>query len=296
MTLKVSYRTIFLSDIHMGSSSARVDEAAAFLKYVDCQTLYLVGDIIDMWRLKSRWYWPEANNKLVRRVLKMAKRGTRVVYIPGNHDDAARQFVGLNFGGVIVERNAIHVTADGRKLLVTHGDEADVVIKHARLLSVIGGVAYDNLVVLNRWMNKAQRAMGRRPWSLSHAIKMRVKKACQHIAKFEEALVAQARDLALDGVVCGHIHKAEVRRNIGDIETEGQIDYFNCGDWVEGATALVEHDDGTMQVLDGAAFLEQMKTIEATEDDDVVLDASWHGPVLRSVGLSELDLAEKTQT
>jgi UDP-2,3-diacylglucosamine pyrophosphatase LpxH len=288
MPLRVSYRTIFLSDIHMGSSSARVDEAAAFLKHVDCQTLYLVGDIIDMWRLKSRWHWPEANNKFVRRVLKMAKRGTRVVYIPGNHDDAARQFVGLNFGGVIVERNAIHVTADGRKLLITHGDEADVVIKHARLLSVIGGVAYDKLVVLNRLMNRVQRAFGRRPWSLSYAIKMRVKKACQHIAKFEQALVAQARDLALDGVVCGHIHKAEIRRNIADIETdgrisEGQIDYFNCGDWVEGATALVEHDDGTMQILDGAAFLEQMKSIEATEDDDTIIDTPWHGPLLGSV-------------
>jgi UDP-2,3-diacylglucosamine pyrophosphatase LpxH len=283
MPLKVAYRTIFLSDIHMGSSSARVEEAAAFLKHVDCQTLYLVGDIIDMWRLKSRWHWPEANNKFVRRVLKMAKRGTRVVYIPGNHDDAARQFVGLNFGGVIVERNAIHVTADGRKLLITHGDEADVVIKHARLLSVIGGVAYDKLVVLNRLMNRVQRALGRRPWSLSYAIKMRVKKACQHIAKFEQALVDQARDLAVDGVVCGHIHKAEIRRGILTDDGLAEVDYFNCGDWVEGATALVEHDDGTMHILDGAAFLEQMKTIEATEDDEAIIDVPWHGPVLGSV-------------
>jgi UDP-2,3-diacylglucosamine pyrophosphatase LpxH len=269
MTLKVSYRTIFLSDIHMGSSSARVDEAAAFLKHVDCNTLYLVGDIIDMWRLKSRWHWPEANNKFVRRVLKMAKRGTRVVFIPGNHDDGARQFVGLNFGGVLVERHAIHVTADGRKLLVTHGDEVDVVIKHARLLSAIGGVAYDHLVVVNRWMNKVQRAMGRRPWSLSQAVKLRVKKACQHIAKFEQALSDQARELALDGVVCGHIHKAEIRR--ANAENGEFVDYYNCGDWVEGCTALVEHDDGTMQVLDGAAFVEQMKSMEAVEDDDAIL-------------------------
>ncbi len=280
MALKVAYRTVFLSDIHMGSSAARVDEAAAFLKHIDCQTLYLVGDIIDMWRLKSRWHWPEANNKFVRRVLKMAKRGTRVVFIPGNHDEGARQFIGLNFGGVMVEQNAIHITADGRKLLVMHGDEVDVVIKHARLLSVIGSVAYDKLVMLNRVVNTIQRKFGRRPWSLSQAIKMRVKKACQHIAKFEQALVDEATNRGVDGVVCGHIHKAEIRRGTGEDET----DYFNCGDWVESCTALVEHDDGTLRIIDGIAFLEQMHAMEPVQDEETVLEDEL--PMLPAFGLS----------
>lgn len=264
MRTRIAYRAIFLSDIHMGSSSARVEDAAAFLKHVECDTLYLVGDIIDMWRLKSRWHWPEANNRLVRRVLKMAKRGTRVVFIPGNHDDAARQFVGLNFGGVLIQRNAIHETADGRRLLVMHGDEADVVVKHARLLSIVGGVAYEKLVILNRWINAIRRRAGKRPWSLSLAIKMRVKKACQHIARYEDALIEEARKVGAHGVVCGHIHKAEVRR--------GEIDYYNCGDWVEGSTALVEHDDGTMRILDGAAFLETVREVDAEPEVNADID------------------------
>lgn len=254
MALRLSYRAVFISDVHLGSASSRADDAAEFLKHVECETLYLVGDIIDMWRLRSRWHWPESHNRFVKRVLKMAKRGTRVVFIPGNHDERAREFaeMGLNFGGVELAREAVHQTIDGRRLLVLHGDEVDVVVRHARLVSMVGGAAYDHLVVLNRWTNRARRLLGLRPWSLSQAVKLRVKKACRHIARFEQTLMAEAARRGLDGVVCGHIHKAEARR----CEATGLL-YFNCGDWVEGGTALVEHDDGTLRVIDGIMMVIQ---------------------------------------
>ncbi len=242
-TTKLKYRAVFMSDVHLGASASSAQEAATFLKRVECEPLYLVGDIIDMWRLRSRWHWPESHNRFVRRVLKMSKRGTKVVFIPGNHDEHARDYAGLNFGGVQIARSAVHTAADGRRYLVTHGDEADVVIRRARLISVLGSTAYDLLVVLNRQVNAARRRLGRRPWSLSSAIKHKVKSACRHIAKFEEFLCEQARARGLDGVICGHIHKAEQRT-----EADGLL-YVNCGDWVESLTAAVEHDDGTIRVI-----------------------------------------------
>lgn len=270
MPARLPYRSVFISDLHLGSSASRAADVAAFLKHVECRTLYLVGDVIDMWRLRSRWYWPEEHNRVVHRILKIAKRGTRVVLIPGNHDEHARQFIGLNFGGVEVVRDAVHVTADGRRLLVTHGDEIDVVIRHARLLSVLGGVAYERLVTISRWHNRVQRMLGRPEWSLSQYVKLRVKSACKHIARFEESLEAEARRRGLDGVICGHIHKAEVRR--------GEIDYFNCGDWVESCTALVEHDDGAMRIIDGCAMVEQLEPDAPEPDGDTAQlprEAAW---------------------
>ena len=192
MATRPAYPAAFISDLHLGSSAARAEEFAAFLKHVECRTLYLVGDVIDMWRLCSRWYWPEEHNWVVHRVLKIAKRGTRVALIPGNHDEHARQFAGLNFGGVEMVRDAVHVTADGRRLLVTHGDEVDFVVRHARLLSILGGIAYERLVTISRWHNRLQRARGRPEWSLSQYIKLRVTTACKHIARFEQALEAEA--------------------------------------------------------------------------------------------------------
>lgn len=265
MRSKAFYRAVFLSDVHLGSSASRADEAADFLKGLQTPNLYLVGDIIDMWRLRSRWHWPEANNKFVRRVLKMAKRGTRVVFIPGNHDEHAREYAGLNFGGVELAREAVHTTVDGRRLLIVHGDEIDVVVKHARLLSVIGGVAYERLVIINHWTNRVRRIFGLRPWSLSQAIKLRVKKACQHIAKFEETLAREAHRRGLDGVVCGHIHKAEATRLRVEGETEGtEVEYYNCGDWVESCTALLEHEDGRLEIVNAMT----MPSLAADADAD----------------------------
>lgn len=255
MGVRLTYRAVFVSDVHLGSAASRAEEAAAFLKHIECETLYLVGDIIDMWRLRSRWYWPETHNQFIRRVLKMAKRGTRVVFIPGNHDEHARDYAGLNFGGVELARDAEHTTADGRRLLVVHGDEIDMVVRHYRLLSMLGGAAYDKLVIANRASNVVRRWMGLRPWSLSSAIKQRVKRACQHVARYEGTLADEAARRGLDGVVCGHIHKADARRITAGCGRE--IEYYNCGDWVESLTALVEHEDGTLRVLDGASFIEQ---------------------------------------
>lgn len=260
---RLSYRSVFISDVHLGALSSRADAASDFLKGIDCQTLYLVGDIIDMWRLRSRWYWPECHNRFVKRVLKMSKRGTRVVLIPGNHDEHARPYVGLNFGGVEIVSDAVHTCANGKRYLVTHGDQADLVIRHARLLSVVGGTAYDGLVVANRWANRVRASLGCRPWSLSQAVKTRVKKACQHIARYEQTLINEARGLGMDGVICGHIHKAE------HTTLDDGFTYINCGDWVESLTAVVEHDDGTMRVVE----YHDEPTVNVADDGDGIESA-----------------------
>ncbi len=251
MSLKLRYRTLFLSDIHLGSGTAMADQATDFLKHIECETLYLVGDIVDMWRLRSRWRWPECHHRFVRRILKMAQKGTNVIFIPGNHDDAAREYVGLNFGGIVIQREAVHVTADGRRLLIIHGDEADLVVRNYQLLSAIGGAAYDHLVVINRWYNAWRSFRGKPYWSLSKYLKLKVKSACTHVARFEETLEKMAIERGLDGVVCGHIHKAEIRR--------GKVDYFNCGDWVETGSVLVEDADGQIQIIDGVAMVERLR-------------------------------------
>lgn len=252
MPTRIAYRSVFISDVHLGSRGCRAADLIAFLKRIDCEHLYLVGDIIDMWRLRQRWHWPAEHNDVARTILKLAKRGARVTYIPGNHDEHARQFVGLVFGDVRIRKNAVHTTADGRRLLVTHGDEADLIITHARLLSKIGARAYDTLIAINTRYNRLRQAMGLEYWSLSQFLKLKVKSACTFIARFEDTLMAEARRKGLHGVVCGHIHKAEQR-------IDGDVLYFNCGDWVESGTALVEHDDGRLQVIDAIALTSQLK-------------------------------------
>jgi UDP-2,3-diacylglucosamine pyrophosphatase LpxH len=260
MTLRLAYRSVFLSDLHLGSTSARSAEVASFLKHVECEHLYLVGDIIDMWRLRSRWHWPQEHNQAVQRVLKLAKRGTKVHYIPGNHDEAARQYIGVTFGGVEIVRDAEHTTADGRRLLVTHGDQFDLVVRHHRLLSMTGAIAYDKLVTVSRHYNQVRAAMGLPYWSLSQYVKLKVKSACTHIARFEETLLKEAERRGFDGVVCGHIHKAEIR--------PGKVAYYNCGDWVETCSALVEHDDGSLRLIDGPSLAEQLAPRERAAPAD----------------------------
>jgi len=246
--MKARYRTLFISDCHLGSSGAKAEQLARFLKQVECDTVYLVGDVIDMWRLKQRRDWPDAHNTVMRRLLKMSHKGTTIVYIPGNHDEAARPFCGLAFGGMQMAKEAVHVTADGRRLLVTHGDQFDLVVRNSRLLALAGTVGYEMLLKINGAYNFGRRVFGLPYDSLSQAIKARVKSACNFISNFEQALVAEARAGGFDGVVCGHIHKAEQRRI-------DEIEYLNCGDWVESCTALAEHEDGRIELLDGLAFL-----------------------------------------
>ncbi len=236
------YRTIFISDIHLGTRGCKADYLLDFIKHTDCETMYLVGDIVDGWRLKRTWYWPQAHNDVVQKLLRKVRKGMRLIYVPGNHDEFLRDYLGGHFGGVEVQKDAIHETADGKRLLVIHGDEFDGVVKYARWLALLGDWAYVTMLHVNTWFNYLRRKLGFGYWSLSAYLKHRVKNAVQFISNFEEAVVDEARRHGVDGVVCGHIHLAEMRLIDG-------ILYINDGDWVESCTALVEHLDGRLEIL-----------------------------------------------
>ena len=236
------YRTIWISDVHLGTRGCKADFLIDFLRYNDAETIYLVGDIIDGWRLKRSWYWPQAHNDVVQKVLRKVRKGAQVIYVPGNHDEWLRDYTLMQFGGVDVAEEVIHVTADGRRLLVIHGDVFDAVVKHARSLALLGDGAYTAAIWLNRYFNKARRRLGYQYWSLSAYLKHRVKNAMQYIGSFADAVVDEALRRGVDGVVCGHIHYAEMR------EIKGVL-YCNDGDWVESCTALVEHFDGRLELI-----------------------------------------------
>ncbi|MEL7189204.1 MAG: UDP-2,3-diacylglucosamine diphosphatase [Pseudomonadota bacterium] len=243
------YRTIWISDIHLGTKGCNADMLIDFLDRTDSETMYLVGDIVDGWRLKKKFFWPQAHNDVVWRILKRAKRGTRIIYIPGNHDEMFRQFSGLNFGGIEIRRAAFHDTADGRRLMVLHGDEFDAVMQSHRWLAFVGDWAYRAGMQLNVLVNAARKALGKPYWSLAKAAKHKVKKSVEFIGKYEEVVAKAAGERGVDGVVCGHIHTAEFR----NFEFEGErVEYWNDGDWVEGCNALVEHADGRMEILNWA--------------------------------------------
>ena len=247
-------RTLFVSDAHLGFVGSRARELERFLGSVRCDKLFLVGDILDMWRLRNRWHWPDSHDSVLRRILDLAQGDTEVVFVPGNHDEAARQYVGLEVGGVQVKSFDYHTTRDGRRLWITHGDQYDLVMKHSKLLSWLGGMAYDTLVWINHVYNGMRAALGHPYWSLAKHIKSRVRSAHSYIERFEEALVTEAAQRDCQGVVCGHVHRADAKNRNG-------IDYFNCGDWVESCTALVEHLDGTMEGIDGLAWLAEADAI-----------------------------------
>jgi UDP-2,3-diacylglucosamine pyrophosphatase LpxH len=243
---KRHYRTVFLSDVHLGTRGCRAEFLADFLSQVECGHLYLVGDIVDGWRLRKSWYWDASHDEVIRLVLGMARHGTQVTYIPGNHDEMFRDWLGLEVAGVRLQRDAVHVTADGRRLLVTHGDEFDSVVRYAKFLALLGDWAYDWALTVNRLFNAVRRRMGYPYWSLSQWLKRQVKGAVKAIDRFEVALAQEARQRGFQGVVCGHIHHAEMR----DI---GGVAYMNDGDWVESCTALVEHPDGRLELIDWVA-------------------------------------------
>jgi UDP-2,3-diacylglucosamine pyrophosphatase LpxH len=236
------FRTVFISDIHLGTRGCKADYLLDFLRHTDCETLYLVGDIFDGWRLKRTWYWPQAHNDVVQKLLRKVRKGMRLIYVPGNHDEVLRGYLGMHFGGVEVTKQAIHETADGKRLLVIHGDEFDGVVKYARWLALLGDWAYVTMLEVNTWFNFLRRKLGFGYWSLSAYLKHRVKNAVQFIGNFEQAVVAEARRQGVDGVVCGHVHSAEMRMIDGVL-------YVNDGDWVESCTALVEHMDGRLEIL-----------------------------------------------
>jgi UDP-2,3-diacylglucosamine pyrophosphatase LpxH len=249
-------RTVFISDIHLGTPGCQAHALLDFLRSVECDTLYLVGDIIDGWQLRRNWFWPQAHNDVVQKLLRKARKGTRVIFIPGNHDEFARRYVEHNFGGVDVAEDWLHTTADGRRLWVTHGDLFDGVIQCAKWLAYVGDSLYEFTLRLNRHFNSLRARLGLPYWSLSKYLKLKVKRAVSYVSDFEEALAREARKRGVDGVVCGHIHHAELR------DIDGVL-YANDGDWVESLTALVEHPDGRLEILDWAARLREEKARKA---------------------------------
>src|SRR6187549_795120 len=256
------FRTIWISDIHLGTRGCNAEMLIDFLDNTDSETMYLVGDIIDGWRLKKKFYWPAAHNDVVWRILKRARRGTRIVYIPGNHDEMFRQFTGLSFGGVEIRRAAFHETADGRRLMVLHGDEFDGVMLAHRWLAFVGDALYELLMGLSHWVNAVRRRLGLPYWSLSKMAKHKVKNAVAFIYRYEELVARAAAARKVDGVVCGHIHTAEFRMSDG-------VEYWNDGDWVEGCNALVEHFDGRMEILHWPDEVERREAERAAEEEAV---------------------------
>jgi UDP-2,3-diacylglucosamine pyrophosphatase LpxH len=236
------YRTLFLSDVHLGIRGCQAELLLDFLKHNDAPTIYLIGDMIDGWRLKSGWYWPQLHNDVVQKLLRKVRKGARMIYVPGNHDEFARDYVGFIFGGVEIADHAYHVTADKKRLLIIHGDQFDIVVQNARWVAFLGDWAYTLALWSNLWLNKIRRALGFPYWSLSAWAKLKVKNAVNFIGAFEGALAEAARRHHADGVVCGHIHHAVIR----DI---GGILYVNAGDFVESCTAVAEHHDGRLEIL-----------------------------------------------
>jgi UDP-2,3-diacylglucosamine pyrophosphatase LpxH len=241
------YRAIFMSDLHLGTRNCQAELMLEFLRRNDADTMFLVGDIVDGWGLKSDWYWPQSHNDIVQELLHKVKRGARMVFVPGNHDEFARYFFGLTFGGFEIVQDATHVTADGRRFLITHGDEFDVVVRHAKWLSLFGDWAYRVALFLNRHFNRARRLLGFSYWSFSAWAKLKVKNAVNFIGGFERELAGEARKRGVDGVICGHVHHAEIR----DIDG---IEYVNTGDFVESCTVVVEHYDGKLEIIYWAAL------------------------------------------
>lgn len=242
-SITFDFRTVWISDIHLGTKDCKAKELLEFIKHCRAKKIYLVGDIIDGWALKKRWFWPQEHNDVIQKLLRQARKGTEVIFIPGNHDEFARQFCGLNFGGIQVKHDDVHVTADGKKLWVTHGDLYDNIMQYARWLAFIGDRAYTFALWLNRVFNKIRLKLNYPYWSLSQYLKHKVKAAVSCITAFEDLLIREAKNKQCDGVVCGHIHKAELR--IID-----HITYANDGDWVESMTALIENHDGSLQIID----------------------------------------------
>ncbi|MCK9193634.1 MAG: UDP-2,3-diacylglucosamine diphosphatase [Nevskia sp.] len=238
------YRTIWLSDIHLGTPGCKAAFLVDFLKRNECETLYLVGDIIDGWKLRNGWFWPQEHTNVVRKVLTKAKRDTKVLYVTGNHDEFLRKFVDykLEIGNIRLVNECIHTTADGRRLLILHGDSFDAITRYHKWLALAGDLAYETLMHTNYWFNRIRGLCGMRYWSLSAYAKQKVKNAVSIITQFEESVAHECKRRGLDGVICGHIHHAEIRNIEG-------VAYHNCGDWVESCTALTEDFNGKLAIV-----------------------------------------------
>jgi len=237
------YRALFISDVHLGTRASQAALLLDFLKENDADTIYLVGDIVDFWRIKRGAVWPQSNNDVLQKLLRKVRKGARMVYIPGNHDEGLRDYCGSRFGGIEIVRDAVHESADGKRYLVIHGDEFDVVVRYARWLAFLGDRGYQLALWTNWPLNFVRRRFGLGYWSLSAYLKNRVKTAVNFIGDFEISLSEEARRRNVDGVICGHIHRAAARDMNG-------VHYINCGDWVESCTAVAENTDGTFVHID----------------------------------------------
>lgn len=236
-------RTLFLSDVHLGTRACQAEHLLEFLREFQAEQTYLIGDIVDFWAMHRSICWLPSHNTVVQKLLRRARHGERIVFIPGNHDEVLRDYVGNAFGGIEVEPEVVHETADGRKLLLIHGDIFDQVTRHHRWVAVLGDVAYNQLVRINMWLSWVRRKLGRSGyWSLAGYAKRRIKTALNFIFDFEDSAIRHARERGLDGIVCGHIHWATIK------EIDGLL-YVNCGDWVDSCTAIVEHFDGRLELV-----------------------------------------------
>jgi UDP-2,3-diacylglucosamine pyrophosphatase LpxH len=236
------FRALFVSDVHLGTKGCQAERLLDFMRHHEADTIYLVGDIVDGWQLRSGWYWPQQHNDVVQKLLRQARKGVRIIYVPGNHDEFLRNYYGTHFGGVEVVENIMHEGADGRRYLVIHGDLFDLVVTQARWLAHLGDTAYTAALWLNTVFNKIRRLLGFPYWSLSKWAKLKVKNAVNFIGEFEKTLAAEARRHGADGVICGHIHHAVMHDDFG-------LRYVNCGDWVESCTAVAEHQDGRFEII-----------------------------------------------
>jgi UDP-2,3-diacylglucosamine pyrophosphatase LpxH len=258
-------RSIWISDVHLGFKGCRADFLLDFLHSTECEYLFLVGDIIDVWNMKKGVYWPQEHNNVVRSILGKAKHDTKVIFIPGNHDEVFREYDGMTFGNVMIRNEYVHTTADGKRLLMLHGDEFDSVVKYSKLLAMLGNTAYDWLLYWNRIFNQFRRACGFPYWSLAAYLKQKVKNAVKFISDFEQAVVHEAKKRNVDGLVCGHIHHAE-------ITAFDDVLYCNCGDWVESHTALVEGFDGNLQLMHWSERKHTVKDVASEQSIPEVTD------------------------
>ncbi len=257
------YRAIFISDMHLGTKRAQTSALLDFLRATESDQLYLVGDFIDNWSLRKNWYWDQLHNDVIQKLLRKARKGTKLVYIPGNHDENFRNFLNLRFGRVAVLEEAVHVTASGKRYLVLHGDKFDGVVRFAPWLARLGDTAYEVSMELNGAVNRVRRFLRLPYWSLSAYLKNRVKRAVEFVSRFEDAVVREARQRRCEGVICGHIHTPADRMIDG-------IHYLNDGDWVESCTALVEHQDGRFEIVtwNAQGIQQEMDIIHAHIDRD----------------------------
>jgi UDP-2,3-diacylglucosamine pyrophosphatase LpxH len=256
------FRTIWISDVHLGTPGCQAQRLLEFLRATESETLYLVGDIIDGWQLKRRWYWEQSHNNVVQTVLKKAKKGTNVIFVPGNHDEVIRQFIDLDFGGIKIRDELVHTTANGKRMLVIHGDRFDGVIACAKWLAYVGDNLYNMILKFNQWFNSWRARAGLPYWSLSQYLKGKVKNAVNYITSFEDALAAEAAKKGLDGVICGHIHKPEIRDING-------ITYCNDGDWVESLSALVEDETGELRLVTWGEIMQLKKSSKLAGVEDL---------------------------